>query len=58
MRENKATSLKEFLLAYDNKKSDMEISQMLSIPIEQIQREKEKIFADNKKKTLETIGCK
>ena len=58
MRENKATSLKEFLLAYNNKKSDMEISQMLSMPIEQIKREKEKIFIDNMKKNLETISCK
>ncbi|MDI9475294.1 MAG: hypothetical protein ACOX0L_08535 [Natronincolaceae bacterium] len=58
MRQNKATSLKDFLLAYNNKKTDMEISQMLSIPIEQIKREKEKIFTDNTEKTLETISCK
>ncbi len=58
MRENKATSLKDFLLVYNNKKTDMEISQMLSIPIEQIKREKEKIFKGNMEKTLETISCK
>ncbi len=58
MRENKATSLKDFLLAYNNRKSDTEISQMLSIPIEQIKREKEKISADNIEKNLKTINCK
>lgn len=58
MRENKATSLKDFLLVYNNKKTDMEISQMLSIPIEQIKREKERIFENNMEKTLETISCK
>lgn len=56
MRENKATSLKDFLLVYNNKKTDMQISQMLSVPIEQIKREKEKIFANEMDKTLETIG--
>ncbi|MFW5648114.1 MAG: hypothetical protein ACOCG5_03435 [Candidatus Alkaliphilus sp. MAG34] len=56
MRENKATSLKDFLLVYNNKKTDMQISQMLSVPIEQIRREKEKIFADEMDKTLESIG--
>ena len=35
MNQNKATSLKDFLLAYGNKKSDSEISQMLSISIDQ-----------------------
>jgi len=58
MREDKATSLKDFLLAYNNKRTDKEISQMLSIPIEQIRREKEKIFTDHMKKNLETISCK
>ncbi|MCK9268062.1 MAG: hypothetical protein M0P14_05070 [Alkaliphilus sp.] len=58
MREDKATSLKDFLLAYNNKRTDKEISQMLSIPIEQIRREKEKIFTDRMKKNLETISCK
>lgn len=58
MRENKATSLKDFLLVYNNKKTDMQISQMLSVPIEQIKREKEKIFADNMEKTLKIVGRK
>ncbi len=50
MREDKATSLKEFLLIYNDRKSDEEISQMLSISMEQIKREKEKIFANNTKR--------
>ena len=58
MREDKATSLKDFLLAYNNKRTDREISQMLSIPIEQIRREKEKIFTNCIEKNLETISCK
>ena len=58
MREDKATCLKDFLLAYNNKKTDIEISQMLSIPIEQIKREKEKIFTNRMEKTLESISCK
>ncbi|HZK37400.1 MAG TPA: hypothetical protein VFC98_00770 [Clostridia bacterium] len=58
MREDKATSLKDFLLVYNNKRTDREISQMLSIPIEQIRREKEKIFANRMEKNLETISCK
>ena len=58
MREDKATSLKDFLLVYNNKSTDREISQMLSIPIEQIRREKEKIFANRMEKNLETISCK
>ena len=58
MREDKATSLKDFLLVYNNKRTDKEISQMLSIPIEQIRREKEKIFANRMEKNLETISCK
>ncbi len=58
MRENKATSLKDFLLAYNNKRTDKEISQMLSIPIEQIRREKEKIFPNRIEENLKTINCK
>ncbi len=58
MREDKATSLKDFLLVYNNKRTDREISQMLSIPIEQIRREKEKIFPNHMGENLKTINCK
>lgn len=52
MRENKITNLKEFLVAYGNKKSDMEISQMLSVPIEQVRSERQQISSENMKKKM------
>jgi len=47
MKEYKITNLKEFLMSYGSKKSDIEISQMLSIPIEQIKSERGKISFEN-----------
>jgi len=47
MKENKITNLKEFLVAYGSKKSDIEISQMLSVPIEQVKSERGKISFEN-----------
>lgn len=52
MRENKITNLKDFLLTYGGRKSDMEISQMLSIPLEQVKSERGKISRDNMKRKL------
>lgn len=52
MRENKITNLKEFLMAYGSKKSDIEISQMLSVPIEQVKSERGKISFENMKKKI------
>lgn len=52
MRENKITNLKDFLISYRNKKSDMEISRMLSVPIEQIKSERGKINTSNMKKKI------
>lgn len=52
MKKNKITNLKEFLMAYGNKKSDMEISQMLSVPIEQVKSERGKISYENVKQKI------
>ena len=49
MKQNKITNLKEFLMAYGSKKSDIEISKMLSIPIEQVKSERRKISFENMK---------
>ncbi len=52
MKKNKISTLKDFLLAYGNKKSDIEISEMLSLPIEQIKSERGKIASENMKNKM------
>ncbi|WP_156774365.1 hypothetical protein [Alkaliphilus oremlandii] len=49
MAHKRITNLKEFLLAYGSKKSDLEISQMLSVPIEQIKDERKKMALNTNK---------
>lgn len=55
MRQNKITNLKEFIMAYGSTKSDIEISQMLSVPIEQVRSERGKISLDNMKKGIKSF---
>jgi len=52
MKENKITNLKEFMMAYGGKKSDIEISQMLSVPIEQVKSERGKMSLHNMKRKI------
>lgn len=54
MKSNKITNLKEFLVAYGSKKSDVEISQMLSVSIEQVKSERGKISLENMKKKVKS----
>jgi len=52
MKENKITNLKEFMMAYGSKKSDIEISQMLSVPIEQVKSERGKMSLNYMKRKI------
>ena len=54
MKKNKINTLKEFLLAYGNKKSDIEISEMLSLPIEQVKSERGKISSENMRRKVKS----
>lgn len=47
---HKITNLKNFIEAYGNRKSDVEISQMLDISIDQVKKQRKEVLGSNRKK--------
>lgn len=48
MREYQIKSLKELIKAYGNHKSDLEISQLLDIPLEKVSEERRELQSQSK----------
>ncbi|SCX79924.1 hypothetical protein [Alkaliphilus peptidifermentans] len=47
MKDNQIKTLKDFIITYGNQKSDMEISHMFNISVDQVKSERNKIDKNN-----------
>ena len=49
MKNDKINSLKDLIIAYGSQKTDQEISQLLSIPLDQVKNERKKVTLERVK---------